>query len=242
MIRKFFRILLLSILPVYLLVMFFIFDGRAEEEICKELRVEIKDSLEAPFLKNKDVEHVLRKIRFKPSGKPLNTINTFEVSRELEKNQIIRQALCYKTPDGTVRIDIYQRNPILRVMGINGNYYVDEEGITMPVSYNFTAHVPVATGYITKELATKDLHRFAKFLKENSFWNAQIEQIYVMPNGDIELIPKVGSHTILLGSLDNFEQKLDNLITFYQKGLNKKGWNVYKTINLKYENQVIGVK
>ncbi|MEG1587664.1 MAG: cell division protein FtsQ [Bacteroidales bacterium] len=242
MIRKFFRILLLSILPVYLLAMFFIFADRVEDEVCKEVKIVIKDSLDAPFLKTREIEQTLRRLRVKPEGKPMNEINTFEIGHELEKNPIIRSACCYKTPDGTLRIDIYQRNPIMRVLGLTGNYYIDEEGILMPAGNNFTAYVPVASGYITKDLATSDLYNFAMFLQQNDFWNAQIEQIYIRSNGEVELIPRVGSHTILLGNFKNFEKKLDNLMVFYRKGLNKKGWNVYKTINLKYENQVIGVK
>lgn len=242
MIRKFFRILLLSILPVYLLAMFFIFADRVEEEICREVRIAIKDSIDAPFLKTSDIENTLRRLHVKPEGKPLSGINTYEIGKALEENPIIRDARCYKTPDGTLRIDVYQRNPIMRVFGLTGNYYIDEEGVLLPAANKFTAHVPVASGYVTKEMAKTDLHRFALFLQNNSFWNAQIEQIYIRPNGEAELIPRVGSHTILLGNFQNFEKKLDNLLTFYREGLNKKGWNVYKSINLKYENQVIGIK
>lgn len=242
MIRKFFRIILLSILPVYLLAMFFIFADKVEEEVCKEVRIAIKDSIDAPFLKIKDIENTLRRKHVNAVGKPLNEINTYEIGRSIEENPIIRAVSCYKTPDGTLRIDIYQRNPIMRVLGLTGNYYIDEEGILIPASINFTAHVPFASGYISKELARGDLHRFALFLQRDKFWNAQIQQIYIRQNGEVELIPRVGSHTILLGNFQNFEKKLDNLMTFYKKGLNKKGWNVYKTINLKYENQVIGIK
>lgn len=48
-------------------------------------------------------------------------------------------------------------------------------------------------------------------LQENEFWNDQIEQIYVYPDNDIELIPRVGNHRIMLGTLDEFEEKLANL-------------------------------
>ena len=239
MIRKFIRIILLSIIPFYLFISFSLFAHKGEHEICKEVRIVIQDSLEMPFLKLRDVEAVLKRNNISPIGKEMWRIDTYDLSMRLEENQIIRKAVCYKTPDGTLRIGIYQRNPILRVMGVSGNYYIDDEGITMPVSYNFTAHLPVATGYVTREMATTELHRFALFLEENKFWRAQIEQIHVLANGEVQLIPKVGEQVILLGNFTNFEKKLDNLLTFYQKGLRKKGWNAYKTINLKYENQVI---
>ncbi|MGL4293652.1 MAG: cell division protein FtsQ/DivIB [Bacteroidales bacterium] len=242
MIRKFFRIILLSILPVYLLAMFFIFADKVEEEVCKDVQIAIKDSIDTPYLKVKDIENILRRNHFKAIGKPMKEIDTYEIGRSIEENPIIRAACCYKTPDGTLRIDIYQRNPIMRVLGLTGNYYIDEEGFLIPASLSFTAHVPFASGYISKELAKDELHRFALFLQKDKFWNAQIQQIYVRADGEVELTPRVGSHTILLGNLQNFEKKLDNLMTFYDKGLNKKGWNVYKAINLKYENQVIGIK
>jgi Cell division protein FtsQ. len=141
-----------------------------------------------------------------------------------------------------LKIDIYQRYPILRILGLSGNYYVDKEGVVMPVNYNFSAYVPVASGYISKEYATSALLKFAVFLQDNKFWDAQIDQIYVTADGDVELIPRVGKQTIILGTLSDFEKKLDNLYAFYQKGQNKKGWNVYQAISLKYENQIIGIK
>lgn len=67
-----------------------------------------------------------------------------------------------------------------------------------------------------KELAVTDLYKFALFLQENEFWNDQIEQIYVYPDNDIELIPRVGNHRIMLGTLDEFEEKLANLKLFYE--------------------------
>ncbi|MEG1617645.1 MAG: cell division protein FtsQ [Bacteroidales bacterium] len=239
MIRKIIRTLLLSIIPIYLLISFTLFADKSDGEICKEVRITIQDSASMPFLKVKDVEAVLRRNKIAPKGKEMWKIDTYDISSRLEENQIIREAICYKTPEGTLRIDIYQRNPILRVMGINGNYYIDDQGLTMPVSYNFTAHLPVATGYVSKELASGELFRFGLFLEENPFWKNQIEQIDVLSGGEVRLIPKVGDHIILLGDFSNFEKKLDNLMTFYKKGLNKKGWNAYKTINLKYDNQVI---
>ena len=38
------------------------------------------------------------------------------------------------------------------------------------------------------------------------------------------------------------QQKFDNLLIFYKKALPQAGWGTYKAINIKYANQVIGVK
>ena len=133
-------------------------------------------------------------------------------------------------------------NPILRVISPRGNYYVDNLGSTMPVSRRYVAHVPVVSGYVEKELAVTDLYKFALFLQENDFWNNQIEQIYVHPDNEVELIPRVGNHRIVLGSFADFEEKLDNLRLFYEKAIPKVGWEKYSIISLKYKDQIVCTK
>ena len=83
------------------------------------------------------------------------------------------------------------------------------------------------------------LYIINRYIQEDSFLQAQIEQIYINKSNEIELVPKVGRHLILFGDIDNMETKFENLIVFYEQGMKKAGWKKYKTINLKYSNQVI---
>ena len=87
-----------------------------------------------------------------------------------------------------------------------------------------------------------DLYKFGVFLHNNKFWDAQIEQIHVLPDQNIELVPRVGDHLVYLGKLENFEDKLARLKEFYKKGLNRVGWNKYSRINLEFSNQIICTK
>jgi cell division protein FtsQ len=175
-------------------------------------------------------------------GKSLSEINTGRIEATLEANELVRQAECYKTVAGRVKLKVYQRTPLLRVIANKGNYYIDTDGKKMPVPANFSAYVPVATGFIEDDFALAELFRFSRFLQKNKFWNAQIEQIYVAPNRDIELTPRVGNHQIILGKIEDYEENLDKLKLFYEEGLSKIGWNKYSKINLKYKNQVVCTK
>ncbi|MNV97616.1 hypothetical protein D3C71_1927610 [compost metagenome] len=58
----------------------------------------------------------------------------------------------------------------------------------------------------------------------------------------MELVPRVGDHRILLGNTEGLEQRMNNLMVFYKKALPRMGWNEYKIINIKYQNQVIGIR
>lgn len=43
----------------------------------------------------------------------------------------------------------------------------------------------------------------------------------------------------MLGSVQDFETKLDNLMLVYKKVFSKAGWAMYDTVSLKFKNQVV---
>jgi cell division protein FtsQ len=87
-----------------------------------------------------------------------------------------------------------------------------------------------------------DIYKTADYIRKDSLWTAQIAEIYVNQQHEIELIPRVGNQRILLGNADSLDNKFHNLLVFYKKALPQAGWGTYKAINIKYANQVIGVK
>lgn len=90
------------------------------------------------------------------------------------------------------------------------------------------------------------LINFVKYIEGSSFWRAEIVQIEAstMKSGEleIELVPRAGSHTILFGSLDDVDDKLNRLMSFYENGLRNIGWESYRTISVKYKGQVVCTK
>jgi cell division protein FtsQ len=172
----------------------------------------------------------------------MGDINTRELEDELRKHPLIGNAECYRTSSNRIGIEITQRLPILRVMAANGeNYYIDDKAHAMPIP-NSAANVAIATGYIDKAFATKELYEFGMFLQKNPLWKAQIQQINVTSAKELELVPQVGDHIIFLGKPGNYENKFDRLKTFYKKGLNEIGWNKYSRISLEFNNQIICTK
>ncbi|MCL2649490.1 MAG: cell division protein FtsQ/DivIB [Candidatus Azobacteroides sp.] len=242
MIKKIVIILFAVALAAYILFSAFFMNSRKDNTICKNIDVIVVDTLKSHFIGKNEIENMLKKSGMTLIGKKMSEINTELIESKLEENKLIKKAECYKTTGGSIKIEIYQKAPIMRVISTYGSYYIDNEGTVMPISDNFSAHLPVATGYIDKEFATTKLYNFALFLQNNKYWNAQIEQINVLPNKDIELTTRVGDFQVLLGQLDDYEANLDKLKLFYDKGLNKVGWNRYSVINLKYKNQVVCTK
>lgn len=234
-------LILSSILVIgYLIFSAFYFKNKSKKEVCQGFEVVVSNAVYNQFIDADDVVHKIKNKGLDPSNKLLSEINTVTIEDFILENKHIKRAEVFVTNNNKIRIVLEERKPILRVMPNAGNgYYVDNEAKIMPLSRRYAAYLPIATGEIKESFATGDLYKFALFLHDNDFWNAQVEQIVVRANGDVSFIPRVGDQTIILGSLDNVEEKLDKLMKFYKEGLNRIGWNQYSAINLKYNKQVV---
>ena len=151
----------------------------------------------------------------------------------------IDKALCYATADDKVTIQVTPRIPVMHVLNASGeDFYIDNCGGTMPRGHHVIDLI-VMTGHVKRSTAGALYTPLALTLSRDSFWNSRVQEVYVTEAGDIELTPSVGNHTIILGDTSKLEDKLSRMKTFYTEGLDKAGWNKYKTISLKYDDQVI---
>ncbi len=221
------------------------------EVTCKDVKVYIPGN--QYFIDREEVDNILGIKQHKLIGSKLKDINIHLLEQRLKANAFIESATVYADMDGIIRVEISQRQPILRVMNqFDQNFYIDQHGLKVPLSNNFTARVIAANGYIDEVFGSKvdtlhteiaqEIYRTADFISKDSLWSAQIAQIYVDQDHQIELIPRVGTNRILLGNADSLETKFSNLLTFYKKAIPQVGWDRYKTINIKYVNQVVGIK
>lgn len=241
--KKIFVIIGLCALAGYLIFSAFFFNNKTDERICSDFNITTISQNSSGMLALNEIEKLIDSKGLNPYGKSLKEINTYEIEQAVLQNKMVKKANVFITNNGNIHLEIEERKPILRIISnSNENYYIDEEGERVPLSQLFVADLPLATGNITESFAKTGLYAFAKFLHENKFWNNQIEQIIVLPNEELKIIPRVGNHDIILGKIDNFQNKLTKLKTFYEKGLSEVGWNRYSVINLKYDKQVVATK
>lgn len=240
MVKRIFLTLLMFLLVGYLAVAVSIMNRKPQSEVCQGVRLDIKDTVYAGFIDRKEILRLLKEHGADPVEMRLTDINTQAIELQLAEHPLIDEVECYKTPSGLLRVEIAQRIPLLRVMDAQGgSYFVDTKGKIMSSKAHCVARLPIATGFVSKKLATGDLYQFARYLQTDEFWDAQIEQIHVLRSGDVELVPRVGNHIIYMGKLKEYETKLERTKEFYRKGLNKVGWNKYSRINVEFSNQII---
>jgi cell division protein FtsQ len=238
--KKAIIIVLDVVIAVYLVLALTAFNKPDEEaSVCSEVRISIEQTGMDGFLTQRDVQTMLKKKQLYPLSQPMARISTRDIEELLESNALIEDAECYKSQGGHVLINVKQRIPVVRVMAQNGDaYYVDSRGEVMPHS-PYTCDVIIVTGAVTRPYAGKVLAPLAGVLLADKFWKNQVEQLNVLSDGSVELVPRVGDHIVYLGQPVRVAKKLERLRKFYRYGLAQTGWNKYSRISVEFDNQII---
>lgn len=233
-----------------------------EKLLCESIDIKINQNDELYFLSREDIEQLILDRADSIVNHPKALVYVQEIENKLNSHDDIANAEVYLTIDGKLKVKVKQRKPIVRVINRNGeSYYIDNEGKLMPLSNKYTAKVLVANGDIMEPYVKHyegtvsdnvsdrkvnqlaDLYAMASYILADEFWKAQVRQIYINRDKDMELVPMVGKHKIIFGDTIAMDQKFKKLLTFYQEGLNTTGWwDKYTVINLKYKNQIVCTK
>ncbi|NQV52031.1 MAG: hypothetical protein HQ500_02560 [Flavobacteriales bacterium] len=216
------------------------------------------------FVSQDDIKEAVYDLGYIKDSTRMKEIDPGHIEFLITNNSFIQDAEVYKELNGDLHVDVIVRKPIVRVYNDLGvSVYIDQYGVIMPLSSTYTARTPIANGDLTlmlyqyighnvKELpkltehsdayTIQEIYNVAAVCAQDEFWSAQFNQIYVTSEGELELIPRVGDHRVMIGNSKDLDKKLNKLWHFYKKGLSKTGWNEYETINLKYANQVVCTK
>lgn len=207
--------------------------------VCSEVNITIADGQTNTILTSAEVKRLLEQQRAYPLAQPMQFIDTRHMEEVLCENPFVANAECYKTQEGHVAIRLEQRKPVLYVLSTSGDrYFVDSEGEILPHT-RLTGNLLVATGTMTRQYASRRLAPIARYIADDRFWSEQTEQLNVLPDGTLELVPRVGDHIVSLGAPVGIKHKLDRLMKFYKYGLSQAGWDRYERISVEFDNQII---
>ena len=221
--------------------------GKTDTIITKEL---ISEELESRFGKFVNKER--------------KTVEGKDIEEFLMNKPYVEKAEVYHTLKGVLKIEIKQREPVVRIYTQREKqYYIDKEGKIIEINKDESTDVVVASGYIDMNLSIlkkgsidtvnikdkkgmeknlSNLFLIAKRLQNDSILNYQIDQIYLNKNGSFELIPKIGNYVIKIDEGNDLETQLIKLSYLYKDSFTIIGWDNYSVVDLRYRNQVVCTK
>ena len=221
-----------------------------KNRIISGVAIQIEADSSAIFINEQEISNYIQDKVGSPVGKSASEISLTKIETLLNSSPYIEKSTAYIGFDGVLKIKVKERKPIIQIVNIIGEeFYLDSLGYQIPKKENIQPDVIIATGkisikhkagFISRVPIANEILELGKFLYYNKFWNLQFEQCYVDNYNRLLLIPRVGSHSIVIDNTQDMNKKFENLRLFYKKGLQTVGWNKYVQIDLSINNQVIG--
>jgi cell division protein FtsQ len=240
---------------LYLIAMPAYLDHITGSTPCGGIKITVEDSTEYHFVSKREISNLIAATNSRIIGKPVRDLALQDIETRVSQIKELKNVEVFTTIDGILHVSVDQRVPVMRVIAGGGDYFIDEEGILVRSRglYNPRLHIVEGNIRITspmlngvsildtsiKNTILKDIYQFVEYINNDSFWSAQIDQIFVDNDDEIDLIPRMGNNIIHLGTIGNFDGKLRNLEAFYKKVLPEVGWNKYELINLEFKDQIV---
>ena len=143
------------------IIALFAFSAAEQKKIkLQKIRVGIDESFHLQFVDEHDVLEILKNQGGANSGVAISSLNLAKIEQSLLDNPHIEKAEVYLTIDGILDVQVKQRRPIIRILNsYNEGFYIDENGVLMPLSDKFSYKTLIANGLI--------FERYNSFFKTN---------------------------------------------------------------------------
>jgi cell division protein FtsQ len=267
--RRIINISITLILAIGIVYLFVFANLKQRDVICKEFIINIDYDGAPTLIKTYNIRNEITAAGIRIKGQPVEYLQARKLTTLLNNNPYVKKATISVSVNGVVTANVLQRNPLIRVVDQDFNQcIIDHDGYVMPVSHEFPVRLIVANGnipglkqfklpvsgsdeYVSTSNALKVLkkrplptelskiYNLALELEKDTITSALVEQIYINDNKELELIPKLGNQSIIFGDTTFLKEKVEKLKLFYSEGMKTMWWMNYKTINLKYKNQVV---
>ena len=254
--KRIFQISLLLLAAIVVAaLMIYVYSMHEQEPLQKVLIHVTRDSKQG-FLNKKNIFNFVR--RHLTDTIRIKDVNLNIIEDSLKQAPWVDKVDVYTDIDGNLIINIRESKPVLRVFNRFGkSFYLDGKGKILPLCKSYSPRMLIANGYIQttplknhniiydtiyKKSDLKKLLVIAKQIEQYKFLKSLVGEVYLNSRHEFDLIPVIGNQVIRLGDTVNLQHKLENLVIFYKKSLVFEGWDRYKTINLKYRNQIVCTK
>lgn len=173
----------------------------------------------------------------------IGNIDMLKVQKLLASNPWIESASAYIGLNDTLVIQAKEYKPILRIFD-QGRHsvYVTAEGVIIPTSPKYTPRLIIASGHYTLPEGVDETLAIAKAIQKDEYLTGSIGQIYRNSNKQYEIMVNSLPGRVIVGDTTAIDNKLSRLHTLLEKYNGTEELMCYKTMDLRYKNQIVCTK
>lgn len=228
------------LLLAYVVTVSVLVTKHCSSQLCSSVEWTISDQAQRQYVTEDELTTMLKQMGLYPEGKTLSNISTQTIEKAVLTHPMVRKAQCFITANGTVRIRLSQRRPILRVLTASESYFVDSDRKRMPIRESVNTPVMMVRGVVTEHAACDEIADMVLWINHDGYWREKIQSVHVTNPHYVYLVQKPDETKLILGDIKGYRAKLRKLKTLYEEGFEKIGWRTYREIDLRYKGQAIG--
>ena len=243
---------LLGAIPVLLLIAYM--DSQQGYKRCRGINIEIDGGEpENYFVSEKDVKNlVIDNGHDDLIGIRFDKIDLRKLESRVKSNNLVKSCQVARGLGGDLNVSVAQHRPIARLVSASGNntvadFYINADGVLISLSDHYTSRVILVSGPYFEKLKRiyrkkdQDLVSLLNYIDKDPFWKSQIAQLEIAEDGNIVMLPQMGSETIDFGAAipEEFETRFNKIKIYYTQILPTKGADSYKNVSVKFKNQIV---
>lgn len=183
-----------------------------------------------------------------PVGLYADSVDLPELYSRLSELPYVKRTSASMALRGNLRFTIEEREPIALLHTGDRNYFVDKDGVTLPVILGKEVDVPLIYGFrasgVADTLKGDSFEQISAFLseaKQNPFsWTTISEVTWNQTEGVVALSSENGVK-LIFGN-DEFGRKIRHWEAFYSQVASHKGIQAFRSVDLRFSNQIIADK
>ena len=221
---------------ILIIAMIYLSVDRMGQKYCSlsEVSIELDENV---FVTKEVIVDYLLENTLHPDSVLLDDVSFKGIEDLLLSHPSIKSAIVYSDMNGKVCIKVKQRKPIVRIQSEKDGFYLDEDGLRMPLSDEYTARMLLVTGDVNT-ISLEDVFFITDKIYKDEFLKKQIVQIDVKES-EMLMLTRLGEQ-LEFGKVKNVKEKFEKLMLYYEKGNSQN--KEYKVLNLKYKNQIVCTK
>ena len=216
---------------------------------CSEVKVVIADKNSHTMVSEQQARALILNSSANPVGEKIRKFNHKAIEEALKQNPWVNGIKTTSISGSCLIVTITTKTPLAWVFPDKGESLVlADNGQLLPDSPDCDGLLVVngnvgdcqPNAYVKDNRILNDVLPVARAIMGNEDYVAQYPEIFVRPDGQIELYSVLAGHTILLGSSDNISEKLANLDAAYSQGLLNA--TTYKSLDLRFKDRIYALK
>lgn len=209
---------------------------------CESMHVTVEKGQTPTFVTEQFVDGEIRKHDLSPVGSLMKDVDLNRIEQFFSQADYVESVECYSRDNNSVQLDIVPVQPVMRVFDGDESYYMNRVGKRVHPNPGYFTDVPVVYGNFGNDFNPGRLLPMLEYVERDTLLRDLVSMVWVRDSNNVFIVPSIAGHVVNMGSPDGYVSKFAKLLRMYREVLPVKGWDMYDTITLKWDHQVVAAK